>query len=166
MSKFVVGSMVRFNHAVISNKTIKCIAELGCDPFGTHEVTYIGAWGGVGIQSKYGQSYCFDESILCVAEVSKSKPQTAIQVLEEGMKAMKDRAKLRDSAGGERSMQKAIEAFNALTGLEMDEEEGWLFMALLKASRSRKGEFHLDDYIDGAAYFALAGEAAAKEAKQ
>ncbi|WP_223253431.1 DUF6378 domain-containing protein [Chromobacterium amazonense] len=96
---------------------------------------------------------------------AKEKPKTAIQVMEEGLKAMKERAKLRDSAEGERSMKAAVEAFNALTGTGMTEEEGWLFMAVLKAARSRKGHFHIDDYVDGAAYFALAGEAAATEAK-
>ena len=33
---------------------------------------------------------------------------------------------------------------------------------VLKAARAYGGAFKLDDYLDGAAYFALAGEAAAK----
>lgn len=37
-------------------------------------------------------------------------------------------------------------------------------MALLKAVRSQQGRFKADNYEDGAAYFALAGEAAAAEA--
>lgn len=90
------------------------------------------------------------------------EPQTAVQIMEEGLKSMKERAALRDSEDGERSMKGAVDAFNALTGAGLTEEEGWLFMAILKASRSRKGTFHVDDFVDGAAYFALAGEAAAK----
>jgi hypothetical protein len=42
----------------------------------------------------------------------------------------------------------------------MTEEQGWLFMALLKMVRSQQGELRMDSYEDGAAYFALAGEAA------
>lgn len=60
----------------------------------------------------------------------------------------------------ERSMPRCIAAFNAMTGHHLSERDGWLFMAVLKATRAastRKGV--LDDYIDGAAYFALAGEA-------
>jgi hypothetical protein len=37
-------------------------------------------------------------------------------------------------------------------------------MLCLKAARAEGGCFKADDYVDGAAYFALYGEAAAKEA--
>ena len=37
-----------------------------------------------------------------------------------------------------------------------------LFMAILKAARATAGGHNPDDYEDGAAYFALAGEAAAR----
>ena len=33
-----------------------------------------------------------------------------------------------------------------------------IMMCLLKISRSTMGEFNLDDYVDGAAYMAIAGE--------
>ena len=35
-----------------------------------------------------------------------------------------------------------------------------LMMALLKISRAANGDFNIDDYIDGAGYFACAGELA------
>lgn len=57
-------------------------------------------------------------------------------------------------------MGATVKAFNAITGLSMSEEQGWLFMAILKAVRSQHGSLHVDCYEDGAAYFALAGEAA------
>ncbi len=68
-----------------------------------------------------------------------------------------------DSKDGERSMESAVGAFKCATGVEMTAEQGWLFMLLLKVVRSQKGDFKLDNYEDGAAYFALAGEQAEKD---
>ncbi|WP_444902202.1 DUF6378 domain-containing protein [Microbulbifer sp. SSSA007] len=82
--------------------------------------------------------------------------------LEKGVQHMRDRAEQRDSEDGERSMTKTVTAFNALYGHCVTEEQGWMFMALLKQSRASVGVFVADDYEDGAAYVALAGEAAAK----
>ena len=70
------------------------------------------------------------------------------------------RGKERDQPTGERSMLRTVEAFNALTGASLTEREGWLFMVILKAARSCQGRHNLDDYVDGAAYFMLAGECA------
>lgn len=83
----------------------------------------------------------------------------APEVLQAGLDAIGNRAKERDT-DAERSMGKAVAAFNALTGHALTERQGWLFMVALKASRSEAGAVVPDDYIDGAAYFALAGEAA------
>lgn len=63
-------------------------------------------------------------------------------------------------------MGATVNAFHAVTGVSMTEEQGWLFMALLKAVRSQQGEYRADSYEDGAAYFALAGEAAVRDRKQ
>ena len=82
----------------------------------------------------------------------------AIETLRAGAKAIEDRAPLRDSEGN-RSMRCAVDVFAALTGHELSEEDGWLFMAAVKLARSRGGRHHADDYTDGAAYVALAGEA-------
>lgn len=78
---------------------------------------------------------------------------------------MKDRAATYDKPEGERSMSATVAAFNAVTGHQLTEEQGWLFMALLKAVRSQQGAYRADSYEDGAAYFALAGEAAARYRK-
>lgn len=69
-----------------------------------------------------------------------------------------ERGTQRDHADGERSMARAVAAYNALTGHALTERDGWMFMAVLKAARAQGGRDRLDDYIDGAAYFALAGE--------
>lgn len=74
------------------------------------------------------------------------------------------RGTLRDQPTGERSMARAVTAFNALHGTALTEVQGWQFMALLKLARATGGRHHADDYQDGSAYIALAGEAAAQEA--
>lgn len=78
---------------------------------------------------------------------------------------MKDRAATYDKPEGERSIGATVQAFNAITGdgLMSSEERGWLFMALLKAVRTQQGSYRADNYEDGAAYFALMGEAASAE---
>ena len=85
---------------------------------------------------------------------------TAHEILQAAQQHMDDRARTYDKPEGERSMSATVEAFSAITGVDMTEEQGWLFMALLKAVRSQQGDYRADSYEDGAAYFALAGEAA------
>lgn len=84
-------------------------------------------------------------------------------VLTQSINAMRDRATSRDKPDGERSMRRAVDAFNGLVGGDrrLTEHEGWLFMAVLKMARATAGNFNPDDYVDGAAYFALASECAA-----
>ena len=81
-------------------------------------------------------------------------------ILEKAASEMLDRGKTYDNPEGERSMGSTVRAFEAVSGVAMTEEQGWLFMALLKAVRSQQGNLRLDSYVDGAAYFALAGESA------
>lgn len=90
---------------------------------------------------------------------------SADDILQAATQHMRDRAAQRDLPDGERSMRRCVEAFNALTGHTLDEREGWLFMAVLKAARScaNPGKPSRDDYEDGAAYFGLAGEAALRD---
>ena len=88
---------------------------------------------------------------------------TAPSILRAAIKHMEDRAKTYDKPEGERSMGATVDAFSAVTGVSMTEEQGWLFMALLKAVRSQQGEYKADNYEDGAAYFARAGESAMRD---
>lgn len=87
----------------------------------------------------------------------------AHEILQAGVQHMQDRASTYDKPEGERSMPATVAAFNAITGHELTAEQGWIFMALLKAVRSQQGEYREDSYQDGAAYFALAGEQAAED---
>ena len=82
----------------------------------------------------------------------------ANDILQAGMDAMADRAAKRDRADGERSMKRAVEIYSAWTGQEFCEGDGWRFMVALKMAREYQGAVHADDYVDGAAYFALLGE--------
>lgn len=91
---------------------------------------------------------------------------SAGDILRAGLKHMDDRASTYDKPEGERSMKATVDAFNAVTDGKMDtEEKGWLFMVLLKCVRSQQGNFKLDNYEDGAAYFGLMGETANGERK-
>lgn len=98
---------------------------------------------------------------LCAAPSPPSQPIAyAANMLHDAAEAISDRAAERDRPQGERSMAGCVAAFNALSGHTLSEREGWVFMALLKLSRAQGGALREDDYIDGAAYMALAGEAA------
>ena len=90
----------------------------------------------------------------------------AQDILEAGIGHMMDRAATYDKPQGERSMAATVEAFRAVTGVAMTEEQGWIFMLLLKAVRSQQGAYRADSYEDGAAYFALAGECAYNTRRQ
>jgi len=88
---------------------------------------------------------------------------TAHEILQAAAGHMNDRAATYDKPAGERSMGAAVRAFEAVTGIHITETQGWLFMAVLKAVRSQQGAYRADSFEDGAAYFALAGEAAAAQ---
>lgn len=87
--------------------------------------------------------------------------QSATDLLQSAYDQIGDRAAERDTEA-ERSMCSAVNAFNALYETNLTEEQGWMFMVFLKAARAKGGRVRVDDYVDGSAYFALAGEAAIK----
>lgn len=91
--------------------------------------------------------------------------RTSEKLLRDAADIIAERAKLRDTPEGERSMARAVDAFNGLVGGDkrLTELEGWLFMCCLKMARATAGGFHLDDYADLAGYAALAGECGAGE---
>lgn len=91
------------------------------------------------------------------ARIAASAAPTILRAAAEAIDA---RAALRDCPQGERSMGRCVAAFNAITGHQLTEVEGWHFMELLKLARATAGGHHLDDHTDRAAYAALAGEAA------
>lgn len=84
---------------------------------------------------------------------------TAVRLLVEAAETIGDRASERDTEQ-ERSMKRTVKAFNAMFNKNLTETEGWQFMELLKMARSVGGKYREDDFLDGAAYAALAGESA------
>lgn len=87
----------------------------------------------------------------------------APDILRKSISHMEQRAASRDQAEGERSMARTVQAFNALTGHSLTERDGWVFMVQLKMARACTTQVGVpDDYEDGAAYVALAGESVAQ----
>ncbi|WAI96147.1 HNH endonuclease [Vibrio phage vB_VhaP_PG11] len=100
----------------------------------------------------------------CLDPIPPKENEEAVEasaILHKGAECIGDRASERDT-DSERSMSATVAAFNAMYGKDLTEEQGWMFMVFLKAARAKGGDFRLDDYIDGSAYFALAGEARAQ----
>lgn len=104
--------------------------------------------------------------ILIDAGVPEGKEEVRPEkILLAAAEHLKDRASTYDQPQGERSIGKTVAMFDVLTGINMTEEQGWLFMACLKMVRAQQGKYRADSYEDGAAYFALAGESAARDRK-
>ena len=98
---------------------------------------------------------------------------TAHAILTAAADVIAARGVQRDSSAGagagqpqERSMAATVAAFNAIEGVQLTERQGWAFMQVLKmvrgATTARNGLYNADDALDGAAYAALGGEAAAR----
>ena len=85
---------------------------------------------------------------------------TAQGLLSKARDHLLDRAATYDKPEGERSMGRAVEAFNAITGRDLKESEGWLLLQVLKDVRDRQTRKpHADSLEDCIAYAALKAEA-------
>lgn len=84
-------------------------------------------------------------------------------ILTEAITTLAQRGKERDQKQ-ERSMGRIVRTFNALTGHDITEADGWAFMVCLKLARYYNGKKkQRDSFVDGAAYFGLMGEAVERE---
>lgn len=92
---------------------------------------------------------------------------TAPALLSKAASIMEERGKQYDKPEGERSMGRAVGAFNCITGHKLTEAEGWLLLQVLKDVRlwQRPG-YHQDSAEDCIAYSALKAEAKQSEALQ
>ena len=89
---------------------------------------------------------------------------SAIEFLERAADLMLERGQEYDSPDGERSMKSTVAAFNVLTGNILSEQEGWLFMLLLKLVRQHQSDdWHQDSSEDAIAYAALMAESWQKQ---
>lgn len=115
-------------------------------------------------ESDGDRCHCEEKYLTLINEKQPEEIPTKINaadILQQAKDCLVNRASERDKEQ-ERSMKSCVEAFNALTGKSLTETEGWIFMTVLKLARSQGGSFKLDDYIDMAAYAALAGESGSK----
>lgn len=86
----------------------------------------------------------------------------APQLLNRAAEIMQQRADEYDQPSGERSMAKTVAAFNAITGRDLTEREGWEFMLVLKQVRLFQTETHHQDSAEDAiSYSALLAECSA-----
>ena len=94
------------------------------------------------------------------AQHREAQEAPAIRLLQVAADHMRARAATYDKPDGERSMGKTVVAFNAVTGCDLSEAEGWLLLQLLKDVRlfQRPG-YHADSAEDCIAYAALKAEA-------
>jgi hypothetical protein len=92
--------------------------------------------------------------------IGKAPAFSAPDLLDVAAGHMRDRAATYDKPEGERSMGATVQAFNAITGRDLRESEGWLLMTLLKMVRSETRDSpHRDSVEDLIAYAGLYGEA-------
>lgn len=89
---------------------------------------------------------------------------SAEEFLTKGATILAERGKTYDAPEGERSMGKAVAAFNVITGHVLSEAEGWLLLQILKDVRQwQKPGYHQDSAEDCINYAALKAEALSAE---
>ena len=155
--------------ALSRDDAIKLLAALEHNPFVSAELNELKQYGwskrndddnvwfiSSGSNSIMEHDLEYETTLISYPEIPKQTVQ-ATEILTDAAETIGSRASERD-VDSERSMKTAVAAFNAMYGTELTETQGWMFMVFLKAARAKGGNFKLDDYIDGAAYFALAGE--------
>lgn len=104
-----------------------------------------------------GRGFCSDGA---KCERSVAGVLTAPGILHAAAGHINQRASTYDQPQGERSMAATVAAFNAVTGRDLQESEGWTFMQILKIVRDRTAAGgHADSQEDNVAYGALAAEA-------
>jgi len=103
--------------------------------------------------------HVLEDSITLEPPTQPVPPAKAPELLGRAAALMYERGQTYDKPDGERSMGRIIEAFNAITGRDLNEQEGWLLMMLLKAVRAfTRTERHNDSLDDLIAYAALLAE--------
>lgn len=105
------------------------------------------------------------EAFIRAVNAHKPRPDSALDLLDKAAGHMRDRAATYDKPEGERSMGRAVQAFNAITGHDLSEADGWEFLAVLKQVRlfTNTKVVNADSYEDLIAYAALLGECAAQK---
>lgn len=106
---------------------------------------------------KKTEEHVLEDAITLTPPVPQPK---APEMLARAAALLHERGKTYDEPEGERSMGKTVAAFNAITGHNLTEAEGWLFMQQLKQVRLfTRSAYHQDSAEDNIAYAALMAEA-------
>ena len=113
-------------------------------------------------EHRNGARYCTTaekwEQIAKSPEPPQPQPVTAPDILAEAAAIMAQRGEGYDK-NQERSMAKIVATFNTLTGLNLDESHGWIFMMILKLVRLMTStKPHADSGVDLVAYASLLAE--------
>lgn len=89
--------------------------------------------------------------------------KTSTDFLRNAIEVQAERGKQYDAPDGTRSMVKTVQAFNAITGRDLSEAEGWPLMQIVKDVRQWQNtdRYHADSALDGVAYASLKAEALA-----
>lgn len=107
--------------------------------------------------------HALEESITLEAPAPGWTLPAAPELLGRAAAHMHARSATYDAPEGERSMGRAVAAFNAITGRDLIESEGWLLLQVLKDVRLfTRSEYHADSAEDCIAYAALKAEAKGK----
>lgn len=87
------------------------------------------------------------------------------EFLQAAIDVQAERGQAYDKPTGERSMGATVTAFNAITGRDLSEAEGWLLLQTLKDVRQwqNPSKYHHDSALDGVAYSALKAEALSQD---
>lgn len=92
---------------------------------------------------------------------------TSQTFLERAVAVQNERAKEYEQEGGERSVEQIVGAFNAITQHKLSEQDGWLFLVLLKAVRAwNTDNYHDDSALDFVSYASLVAEALYRNKKE
>ena len=101
-----------------------------------------------------------------ILNMSMNNTTSVEDYLINATEKVKDRGEEYDKGhSNERSMAATVTAFNAISGSMMSEQEGWLFMQVLKSVRlhTNPSSYHEDSAIDKIAYAALEAECWSKK---
>lgn len=87
------------------------------------------------------------------------------EFLQAAIDVQTERGEQYDNPTGERSMSRIVGAFNIITGQNISESEGWLFMQVMKDVRQwqNPNKYHHDSALDGVSYSALKAECLSQE---
>ena len=97
---------------------------------------------------------------MVINQIKQTNTERIEEIIDDVKKTISDRGKERDMEDGERTIPRCVTAFNSITGYTLSNEDGWLFMQLLKMCRSAQGAYKYDDFRDGIGYAALRAEEA------